>query len=62
MTHIIVLDRHLVTTLTPSLQQNLDGPVHVQIMRVIMPSASMYMQLNFTEKARHLTLLNQAVS
>lgn len=29
---------------------NLDGLVHVQIMRATMPSASMYMQLNLTSK------------
>ena len=29
------------------IQPNLDGFVHVQIMRAILPSASTYMQLNF---------------
>jgi hypothetical protein len=42
---------------------NLDGFAHVQIMRATMPSASMYMQLNIiVAKARHLSLLIQAVS
>jgi hypothetical protein len=31
----MVLNRHLVTTLTTSLQPYLNGPVHAQIMRVI---------------------------
>jgi hypothetical protein len=40
---------------------NQDGFVHAQIMRATMPSASMYMQLNFIiVKARHLCLLEQA--
>ncbi|HEY7078963.1 MAG TPA: hypothetical protein VH500_04630 [Nitrososphaeraceae archaeon] len=56
-----VLDRDLVLILIPSVQPNLDGFVHVQITRATMPSASMYMQLNFiVAKARHLSLLNQA--
>ena len=42
------------TTLIPSLQPNLDGFVHVQIMLVTMPSASTYMQLNYIAvKTRH---------
>jgi hypothetical protein len=47
-----LLNQQLVTTHIPSLQLNLDGLAHVQIMRATMPSASMYMQLNFIVKAR----------
>jgi hypothetical protein len=42
-----VLDRDLVLIPIPSLQPNLIGFVHVQIMRATMPSVSTYMQLNF---------------
>jgi hypothetical protein len=53
-------DRHLATTLIPSLHPNQTGLVHVLNMRAIMPSASMYMQLNFiVVKARHFNPLNQ---
>ncbi|HEY7079694.1 MAG TPA: hypothetical protein VH500_08335 [Nitrososphaeraceae archaeon] len=46
----------------PSLQPNLDGFVHVQIMCATMPSASIYTQLNFIEvKKRHFKPLSQAV-
>jgi hypothetical protein len=62
VTHIVVLNRHLVTTIIPSLHQNQDGFVRVQIMRATMPSASMYMQLNFiVVRAEHFNVLNQAV-
>jgi hypothetical protein len=55
MTRIIISDRHLVTTLIPLLQLNLDGLVHVQIMCATMPSASTFMQLNIIAvKGRHL--------
>ena len=38
----------------PSLRLNLDGFVHVQILRATMPSASMYMQLNIiATETRH---------
>jgi hypothetical protein len=60
MTHIVVLDRNLVTTLIPSLYPNLHGFVHGQITLATMPSASMYMQLNFiVAKVRHFSSLNK---
>ena len=60
MNQIIGQDRNLAITLMPSLQLNLDGFVHAQTMLATMPSASMYMQLNFIAvKARHLSLPNQ---
>ena len=37
----------LVTTLIASLQLTQDGLVHAQIMRAAIPSASIYLQLNF---------------
>ena len=61
MTHIMVLDQSLVTTLITLLQLNQDGFAHVKIMRATMASASMYMQLNIIE-APHFNPLNEAVS
>ena len=48
--------------LITSLQPNLNGYVHVQIIRATMPSVSMYMQLNITVvKARLFNPSGQAV-
>ena len=41
------VDQNPAITLILSLQLNLDGFVHVQITLATIPSASMYMQLNF---------------
>jgi AICAR transformylase/IMP cyclohydrolase PurH len=48
-----------VITHVPSLQLNQVGFVHVQIIHAIMPSASIYMQLNSIAEARHISLLDQ---
>ena len=62
MIHIMVLDQNLVIMPILSSQTNLDGFVHVQIMRATTPSASTYKQLNsIVVKVKFLNMLNQGV-